>query len=58
VQHHNNHNIGGKILAKGMESQALSKRQQHYRGRSRVPYKIRLLVFLAIVIVFLWWVYS
>ncbi|WFG34242.1 hypothetical protein GKN94_00615 [Candidatus Lucifugimonas marina] len=58
VQHHNNHNIGQKVLAKGMELQAQSKHQHHYRGRSRVPYKIRLAVFLAVVIVFFWWVYS
>ncbi|MBT4126316.1 MAG: hypothetical protein HOE43_07960 [Chloroflexi bacterium] len=58
MQHHNDPNIGGKILAKGMEIDAKSKHQQHYRGRSRVPYKIRLLAFLAIIVVFFWWVYS
>jgi hypothetical protein len=33
VQHHNNHDVGGKILVKGMEVQAQSKRNRHYLGR-------------------------
>lgn len=30
MQHHNNHDVGGKILVKGMEVQAQSKRNRHY----------------------------
>ncbi len=58
MQHHNNHNVGGKILAKGMEVQANSKRQRHYRGRRRSSAKVRLFVLLTILVVFFWWVYG
>jgi hypothetical protein len=59
VQHHNNHNVGGKILAKGMEVQALSKRNRRYaNSRRRVSAKIKLLVMLVILIAFFWWVNS
>ncbi|MBT3995206.1 MAG: hypothetical protein HOF01_05350 [Chloroflexi bacterium] len=59
MQHHNNHNVGGKILAKGMEVQALSKRNRRYaNSRRRVSAKIKLLVMLVILIAFFWWVNS
>jgi hypothetical protein len=58
MQGHNNHNVGGKILAKGMEVQARSKHQQHYRGRRRASAKVKLLTLLVIVVAFFWWVYG
>ena len=58
MQHHNDHNVGGKILTKGLEVQAQSKRQRHYRGRRRISSKVNLLTLLLILVVFFWWVYG
>ncbi|MDA0596224.1 MAG: hypothetical protein O2921_01185 [Chloroflexi bacterium] len=59
MQHHNNHDVGGKILVKGMEVQAQSKRNRHYaNSRRRVSAKIKLLVMLFILVAFFWWVYG
>jgi len=54
LNQHGNHNVGGKVLTKGMEIQAQSKRQRHYAGRRRSPRMVRVLVLLAIVAIFLW----
>lgn len=57
MQHHNNHNLGSKIQAEGMRINAQSKRQRHTTSR-RVPSWIKLLVLLAIFVIFFWWIYS
>ncbi len=59
MQHHNDPNVGTKIIAKGMEVQARSQQNRHYaNSKGRVSAKIKLLVMLIILVAFFWWVYG